>query len=189
MCSKCFSFLFLVVLDESICDVAFLFPFCFPRDFDVIQDGWTAFSVESEFSRLQAISDEWRISDVNKNFAVFIIFLMYLFFYKANFSSIQVCESYSERLVVPKSVTDDYLKRSAIFRSHGRFPVLCYLHKSSKSCIIRCSQPLVGPSVRRCKEDEALVNSMLTQRHKKGWILDTRHPNIVKLAQGKGKKN
>jgi hypothetical protein len=56
--------------------VTFLFPFCFPRDFEVIQDGWTAFSVESEFSRLQAISDEWRISDVNANFAVFISFCL-----------------------------------------------------------------------------------------------------------------
>jgi len=27
---------------------------------------------------------------------------------------------------------------------------------------------------------------MLTQRHKKGWILDTRHANIVKNAQSKG---
>jgi len=60
--------------------VTLLFPFCFPRDFEVIQDGWTAFSVESEFSRLQAISDEWRISDANKNFAVFI--LLFYFLYK-----------------------------------------------------------------------------------------------------------
>ncbi|CAF0826454.1 unnamed protein product [Adineta steineri] len=152
--------------DGLNCDVTFLFPFCFPRDFEVIQDGWTAFSVESEFSRLQAISDEWRISDVNKNFAI--------------------CETYPERLVVPKSITDEYLKRSAQFRSHGRFPLLCYLHKSSKSCIIRCAQPLIGSSVRRCKEDEGLVNAMLTQRHKKGWILDTRHANVVKSAQNKG---
>ena len=62
--------LVLIFVDGSICDVTFLFPFCFPRDFEFIQDGWTAFSVESEFSRLQAISDEWRISDVNKNFTV-----------------------------------------------------------------------------------------------------------------------
>ena len=53
--------------------------------------------------------------------------------------------------------------------------------------MIRCAQPLIGSSVRRCKEDEALVNAMLTQRHKKGWILDTRHPNIVKNAQSRGK--
>jgi myotubularin-related protein 9 len=90
--------------------------------------------------------------------------------------------------VVPKSITDDYLKRSAAFRDHGRFPLLSYLHKSSKSCIIRCAQPLVGSNVRRCKEDESLVNSMLTQRHKKGWILDTRHVNMVKNAQSRGSK-
>jgi myotubularin-related protein 9 len=90
-------------------------------------------------------------------------------------------------LVVPKSINDEYLKRSASFRGHGRFPVLCYLHKSSKSCLIRCAQPLIGSNIRRCKEDEALVNAMLTQRHKKGWILDTRHPNVVKSAQNRGK--
>ena len=101
----------------------------------------------------------------------------------------QVCETYPERLVVPKSISDDYLKRSASFRRHGRFPLLSYLHKSSKSCIIRCAEPLVGVStnIRRCKEDESLVNSMLTQRHKKGWILDTRLANIVKSAQNRGK--
>lgn len=104
-------------------------------------------------------------------------------------SFIQVCESYSERLVVPKSITDEQLKRSAGFRNHGRFPLLCYLHKASKSCIVRCSQPLVGSNIRRCKEDEALVNSMLIQRErKKGWILDTRHPNVVKMAQSRGRK-
>lgn len=87
---------------------------------------------------------------------------------------------------MPKAINDDYIKRSASFRAHGRFPLLSYLHKSSKSCIIRCAQPLVGQNVRRCKEDETLVNSMLTQRHKKGWILDTRHPNKVKNMQSRG---
>ncbi len=100
---------------------------------------------------------------------------------------VKICETYPERLVVPKSISDEYLKYSASFRCHGRFPLLSYLHKSSKSCIIRCAQPLIGTNVCRCKEDEALVNAMLTQRYKKGWILDTRHPNIVKCAQNRGK--
>ena len=90
---------------------------------------------------------------------------------------------------MPKSINDEYLKRSASFRGHGRFPLLSYLHKSSKSCIIRCAQPLVTANVRRCKEDESLVNAMLTQRHKKGWILDTRHPNKVKSAQTRGQRS
>jgi len=38
----------------------------------------------------------------------------------------------------------------------------------------------------RCKEDEALVNAMLTQRHQYGWILDTRHPSIIKSSQSQG---
>lgn len=63
------------------------------------------------------------------------------------------------------------------------------MHKSSKSCLIRSAQPLVGSGTRRCKEDEAIVNAMLTQRHKKGWILDTRHANVVKSAQSKGEEN
>ncbi len=50
--------------------MTYLFPFCFSRNFDIIEDGWTAFSIELEFSRLKTISDEWRITDVNKNFAV-----------------------------------------------------------------------------------------------------------------------
>jgi hypothetical protein len=91
-------------------------------------------------------------------------------------------------LVVPKSITDEYLQCSASFRSHNRFPLLSYLHKTSKSCIIRCAQPLIGANLRRCKEDESLVNAMLTQRHKKGWIFDTRHPSIVKSDQNRGKK-
>jgi hypothetical protein len=91
-------------------------------------------------------------------------------------------------LVVPKSITDEYLQRSASFRCHGRFPLLSYLHKQSKACIIRSAQPLVGPNGRRCKEDEALLNAMLAQRHKKGWILDTRHANIVKSAQSRGRE-
>lgn len=57
-------------LDGLTCDVTYLYPFCFQRDFDIIQDGWTICSVEEEFSRLKAISDEWRISDVNRNFTV-----------------------------------------------------------------------------------------------------------------------
>lgn len=152
--------------DGLTCDVTYLYPFCFVRDFEIIQDGWTIFSVEEEFSRLKTISDEWRISDVNRNFAI--------------------CRSYPERLIVPKSIPDDYLIASADFRCHGRFPLLSYLHRSSRSCLVRCSQPLVGLEMTRCKEDEALVNAMLTQRYKNGWILDTRHPSIIKSAQSRG---
>lgn len=59
-----------VYLDQSSWDVGTLFPFSFQRDFEMIEDGWNIFSIELEFSRLKTISDDWRLTDVNKNFAV-----------------------------------------------------------------------------------------------------------------------
>ena len=99
----------------------------------------------------------------------------------------KICETYPERLIVPKSISDEYLRCSASFRHHARFPLLSYLHKASKACLIRSAQPLAGIHECRCKEDEALINAMLNSRQKKGWILDTRHPSIVKSAQSRGK--
>lgn len=89
---------------------------------------------------------------------------------------------------MPKSISDEHLRFSASFREHGRFPLLSYFHKTSKSCLIRSAQPLTGMDECRCKEDEALMNAMLTQRHRKGWILDTRHPSIAKSAQSRGER-
>ena len=57
-------------LDQSSWDIGALFPFSFQRDFEMIEDGWNVFSIELEFSRLKTISDDWRLTDVNKNFAV-----------------------------------------------------------------------------------------------------------------------
>ena len=57
-------------VDQTSCDVTCLFPFSYSRDFQIIEDGWNLFSIELEFSRLKTISDDWRLSDVNKNFAV-----------------------------------------------------------------------------------------------------------------------
>ena len=46
------------------------YPFFYRPMYDVIEDGWTAFSCESEFSRVSHVSSEWRLSSVNKNFEV-----------------------------------------------------------------------------------------------------------------------
>ncbi|KHJ99809.1 hypothetical protein OESDEN_00210 [Oesophagostomum dentatum] len=44
----------------------------------------------------------------------------------------QVCQSYPEKVIVPKGIGDDYLRISATFRDGSRFPVLSYYHKSTK---------------------------------------------------------
>lgn len=46
-------------------------------------------------------------------------------------------------------------------------------------------QPLLSSSNRRCKEDEKLLNASL-RPGKKGYIIDTRHPNVAQMAKNRG---
>ena len=43
---------------------------------------------------------------------------------------------------------------------------------------MRGAQPLMGPNVRRCREDEKLLNSVL-KPGMRGYIIDTRHQNAT----------
>jgi len=53
--------------------------------------------------------------------------------------------------------------------------------------LLRCSQPNTGPNGRRCREDEQMVNDVLSGGKRiRGYILDTRSVNIAKLATAKG---
>lgn len=88
-------------------------------------------------------------------------------------------------MIVPKSLPDETLKKIASFRSKGRFPVLSYLHKTTNAVLLRSAQPLVGPNNKRCKEDEKMLNSILGSG-KRGYIIDTRVPNLAQLAKTKG---
>lgn len=54
-----------------------------------------------------------------------------------------------------------------------------------QSCVIRCGQPLVGPGNRRCKEDETILNSLLSSTSK-GVIVDTRTKAVAHSAKNKG---
>ena len=51
---------------------------------------------------------------------------------------------------------------------------------------MRCSQPLTGTSGRRCKEDERLVNAVLTIG-RRGYIVDTRSQAYAKAELKAGK--
>ncbi|KAK6033768.1 hypothetical protein OSTOST_00070, partial [Ostertagia ostertagi] len=97
---------------------------------------------------------------------------------------LQVCPSYPEKVIVPKGIGDDYLRISATFRDGSRFPVLSYFHSSTQSSIVRCGQPLIGPTNRRCKEDENILKSLLA--HNRGTIIDTRAKHIAQSARSKG---
>ncbi|CAJ0922861.1 unnamed protein product, partial [Mesorhabditis belari] len=141
------------------------YPFFYRCPFTILDDGWRAFDVESEFARVSMNAPEmFRVSEVNKDF--------------------KVCASYPEKVIVPRGIGDDYLRISATFRDGGRFPVLAYFHRHTKSPIFRCSQPLIGPTNRRCKEDETILNALLSIA--RGIIIDTRSKVNAQSAKAKG---
>lgn len=140
-------------------------PFFYNPSFVIMEDGWSAFTTEQDFARIKLVSDDWRISTVNQDFSV--------------------CPTYPEQVIVPKRIEDSVLLASASFRQMGRFPVLSYFHKKAKTALMRCSQPLVGTTLRRSYEDENLLKSV-PMSGKKGYIIDTRAPNIAQFSKTKG---
>uniref|UniRef100_A0A1I8BBQ0 Myotubularin phosphatase domain-containing protein n=1 Tax=Meloidogyne hapla TaxID=6305 RepID=A0A1I8BBQ0_MELHA len=59
------------------------------------------------------------------------------------------------------------------------------VNKDFESTIYRCGQPLIGPTSRRCKEDEVILNSMLS-KFSQGLIYDTRTKLTAQTSRGRG---
>ena len=109
-------------------DVKLLYPFFYIPMYNILEDGYTMFQTESEFSKLLA-SDEWRVSAVNKDYSV--------------------CPTYGASIVVSKSITDEQIVLSAAFRDGGRFPMLSYRHDNG-AVMMRSGQPLSGKFFIEC---------------------------------------
>ena len=59
--------------------------------------------------------------------------------------------------------------------------VLSWIHPESQATITRCSQPLVGPNDKRCKEDEKYLQTIMdanAQSHKL-IIFDARQNSVA----------
>lgn len=79
-----------------------------------IKDGWNEYAPLAEWSELLSTNgNEWRISNLNKDY--------------------RVCSSYSSKLIVPHNIEDEIIVSSANFRDGGRFPILCYRHSRGVS--------------------------------------------------------
>ncbi|KAH9426966.1 Myotubularin- protein 9 [Dermatophagoides pteronyssinus] len=141
------------------------YPYFYNPEFQFVENGWEQFKIENEFANLTHHSDEWRLSTVNKNF--------------------EICRTYPETVIVPKTISDDCLRSIAQFRCLGRFPVLSYYHRPTKKVLLRSGQPMVGTSSKRCKDDEKLINTVLGVG-KRGFIIETRTKNLSQLARNKG---
>lgn len=140
-----------------------LYPFFYRPMYTILEDGYTLFKPEIEFAKLLA-SEEWRISNVNKDYSI--------------------CPSYGAALVVPKSIDDDTIIASASFREGGRFPILSYRHDNG-AVLLRSSQPLLNNSNRRSRSDEKILNSILGP-NTKGYIIDTRSTSHANQCKAKG---
>uniref|UniRef100_A0A8C9GV05 Myotubularin n=1 Tax=Piliocolobus tephrosceles TaxID=591936 RepID=A0A8C9GV05_9PRIM len=113
-----------------------LFAFLNEEKFNV--DGWTVYNPVEEYRRQGLPNHHWRITFINKCY--------------------ELCDTYPALLVVPYRASDDDLRRVATFRSRNRIPVLSWIHPENKTVIVRCSQPLVGMSGKRNKDDEKYLD-------------------------------
>ena len=110
------------------------------------------FDPRTEFSRMGALSADsgWRLSAANSDYLL--------------------CATYPRDVVVPQTVSDDCLEAVAVFRSQGRFPILCWLHPhshsesngaSARAAIVRCSQPCVGLCCNQSPSDQSYMEAVL----------------------------
>ncbi|XP_063102594.1 myotubularin-related protein 1 isoform X3 [Cavia porcellus] len=143
-----------------------LFAFSYKEKFPV--NGWKVYDPVAEYKRQGLPNESWKISKINSNY--------------------ELCATYPAVIVVPTSVKDDDLSKVAAFRAKGRVPVLSWIHPESQATITRCSQPLVGPSDKRCKEDEKYLQTIMdanAQSHKL-IIFDARQNSVADTNKAKG---
>ncbi|KAJ8338261.1 hypothetical protein SKAU_G00372270 [Synaphobranchus kaupii] len=142
-----------------------LFAFLYKETFP--EDGWKVYDPAVEYKRMGLPNESWTISKIN--------------------SSYEVCDTYPALLVVPTSIKDDELRRVASFRAKHRIPVLSWIHPETQATIVRCSQPLVGPTDRRCKEDERYLQTIMdanAQSHKL-TVFDARQSSMADTNKAK----
>lgn len=56
-----------------------MYPFYYRPTNSIIEDGWTAYRPEAEFTKL-TLGEEWRITHINQNFDVTNIFIIKITF-------------------------------------------------------------------------------------------------------------
>ncbi len=148
-----------------------LFAFEYQGKYQI--NGWSVYEPIAEYKRMGLPNESWRITKINENY--------------------ELCDTYPAVLAVPSAATDDYLRSFASFRSRGRIPVLSWLHPESQASITRCSQPSVGMSGKRNREDESYIQFIMdanAQSHKI-FIMDARPiaNAVANKARGGGYEN
>ncbi|MEE6496828.1 hypothetical protein FKM82_002497 [Ascaphus truei] len=137
--------------------------FAFQNEDTYSENGWAVYDAMAEFRRQRLPNSQWRITFINEHY--------------------DLCDTYPCLLVVPFNTSEDDLKKVAAFRSRNRIPVLSWLHPENQCVIMRCSQPLVGMSGKRNKDDEKYLDIIreTSSQTSKITIYDAR-PNVNAVA-------
>ncbi|KAM6354141.1 myotubularin isoform 3-T4 [Alca torda] len=137
--------------------------FAFANEEKFSENGWMVYNPMSEYRRQGLPNERWRVTFINEHYGL--------------------CDTYPSLLVVPYNATDDDLKKVAAFRSRNRIPVLSWIHPETQAVIMRCSQPLVGMSGKRNKDDERYLDIIREANGQisKLTIYDAR-PNVNAVA-------
>ncbi|XP_064374324.1 myotubularin isoform X6 [Dromaius novaehollandiae] len=137
--------------------------FAFANEEKFSENGWMVYSPMCEYRRQGLPNERWRVTFINEHYGL--------------------CDTYPSLLVVPYNATDDDLKKVAAFRSRNRIPVLSWIHPENQAVIMRCSQPLVGMSGKRNKDDERYLDIIREANGQisKLTIYDAR-PNVNAVA-------
>ncbi|XP_034051416.1 myotubularin-related protein 9 isoform X2 [Thalassophryne amazonica] len=150
---------------SSLDCVSEMYPFFYRPGDRSLKDQWGLSSPEKDYAQMDELHDKWRLSHVNRAYAV--------------------CPSYPPAVIVPKNIDDGILVKASKFRQGGRFPVLCYYHRKNGMVIVRSSQPLTGANRKRCSEDELLLQAVIDGSDK-GYIIDTRSHQQAQQARMMG---
>ncbi|KAL4631405.1 myotubularin-like isoform X1 [Arapaima gigas] len=126
------------------------------------ENGWNVYDANQEFARQGLPNDSWRITSLNQNY--------------------ELCDTYPTILVVPKKATDEDLRKVSMFRSRGRIPVLSWIHPENQATIVRCSQPLVGMSGKRSKDDERYLEMIREANGTVRLTIFDARPNVNAVA-------
>ncbi|XP_051564508.1 myotubularin isoform X4 [Myxocyprinus asiaticus] len=126
------------------------------------ENGWNIYEPMEEYRRQGLPNSEWRITFINKNY--------------------ELCDTYPTILVVPYKALDEDLRKVSTFRSRCRIPVLSWFHKKNHAVITRCSQPLVGMSGKRNKDDERYLDVIREANGTTKLTIYDARPNVNAVA-------
>ncbi|TRY92950.1 hypothetical protein DNTS_016093 [Danionella cerebrum] len=126
------------------------------------ENGWNVYEALEEYRRQGLPNSEWRVTFINRNY--------------------ELCDTYPTILVVPYKASEEDLRRVASFRSRCRIPVLSWFHKENHAVITRCSQPLVGMSGKRNKDDERYLDIIREANGTTKLTIYDARPNVNAVA-------